>query len=163
MKRAEEICERFYKSEKALEEDLMLVMRQKIAGEEPPAYIKGNYLNALLGLLIDMGCLEDTGWISKATEKGKDDYKRGWILYDYITPKRREMWKSIREWATLTIAVIGTIIGFFCPVQKAPQGHLIFVEFKGMVPDTTINLATHIDEIAQATDSTKQKSCNNDK
>lgn len=163
MVRLEEICERFFKSEKALEGDLMLVMRQKVAGVEPPVYIKGDYLHNLIKLLIDIECLEDTGWGTKVTEKGKEYYKRGWILHDYITQERRTIWKITREWIALAVAIIGTITGVIFPIQKVPQSHPILFEFKGMIPDTTIDLSDIINEVDQACDSACKKNCNKNK
>lgn len=97
MKSIEDICDRFFKSEEDLERDLMLYLKYKDSGSNYPEHIKGEYLDAIVWILEKCECLNDLVWRREINEKGKEFIKRGWVLRDYATPKRKEWWVAIRE------------------------------------------------------------------
>lgn len=115
MKSIEEICCEFYKSEEDIERDFILLLRSKESGMPPPVYMKGEYLQILLEILTKMGHLEDKVWYSEITWMGKDAIRRGWVLRDYASNKRKESWKEYREWLALLVAIILGILGLFFP------------------------------------------------
>lgn len=121
MKSFEEICDRFYKSEEDLERDLMSYLKYKESGKNPPLHVRGEYQDAIIWILEKCECLNNLEWRREINDKGKELIKRGWILRDYATPKRKEWWKVTREWITILLALVFGILGCFLPIERTEQ------------------------------------------
>ncbi len=128
MRSVEDICDKFFKSEEDLERDLMLFLKYKDSGKDYPKHITSEYLDAVVWILEKCECLDDLSWRREINDKGKEFIKRGWIIRDYATPKRKEWWKIAREWIALFVAIVFGILGCLLPIKKTDQAVPEFME-----------------------------------
>ena len=163
MRSIEEISERFFKSEEDLERDLVLYLKYKESGKNPPQHIRGEYLDAIVWILEKCECLDDLAWRREINEKGKEFIKRGWVLRDYATPKRKEWWKTIREWAALLIAIVFGALGCFLPIKKTDKAVPELVEVMVESVNVISQQLDSITKIGQASKDTCNQNCQKNK
>lgn len=159
MKSIEEICDRFFKSEEDLERDLMLYLKYKESGKNYPRHITGEYLDAVVWILEKCECLNDLAWRREINDKGEEFIKRGWVIRDYATPKRKEWWKVIREWAALFIAVAFGFLGCFLPIKKTDQAIPELMEVMVESVNVISQQLDSITKIDQACKDTRYQNC----
>lgn len=163
MKSIEEICDRFFKSEEDLERDLMLYLKYKESGKNYPRHITGEYLDAVVWILEKCECLNDLAWRREINDKGEEFIKRGWVIRDYATPKRKEWWKVIREWAALFIAVAFGFLGCFLPIKKTDQAIPELMEVMVESVNVISQQLDSITKIGQACKDTCNQNCQKNK
>ena len=167
MKYFEEICREYNRTAEEVEKDLRYVLMQKRDKEPIQLEAGKEYYLSLVELLKSMRCLEDIFPDSVITQEGLRLIKRGYIIYDYESPKRQAERKLQRERLSLLIGFLGIIVGIaglFLPRQDTVRQPIReFSKFEGITQQDTIDFTSQTDEINQAADSTKQENCNKDK
>lgn len=156
MKTVEEVCDRFFKSEEDLERDLMLYLKYKESGTNPPQHIRGEYQDAVIWILEKCECLDDLSWRREINDKGKEFIKRGWVIRDYATPKRKEWWKITREWIALFVAIVIGLLGCFLPIKKTDQA---IPELMEIMVESVKVISQQLDSITQIDQACKD-TCN---
>lgn len=163
MRSIEEICDKFFKSEEDLERDLMLFLKHKDSGKDYPKHITGEYLDAVVWILEKCECLDDLSWRREINDKGKEFIKRGWIIRDYATPKRKEWWKIVREWIALFVAIVFGILGCLLPIKKTDQA---VPELMEVMTESVKVISQQLDSITQIEKTSKntcKQNCDKDK
>lgn len=161
MKYFEEICEKYNRSAEEVEKDLRYVLKQKRDKEPIQLEAGKEYYLSLVELLKSMRCLEDIFPESVITQEGLRLIKRGYIIYDYESPKRQAERKLQRERLSLLIGFLGIIVGIaglFLPRQDTVRQPIRELsETEDMALQSTVDFTRQDNEINQATDNTEQQ------
>ena len=159
------IGDRFEKEERQVEKDLLGYLKSFQSGSV--ISLDSDYKRILKKTLEDKGFIENYDHFTYViTSNGITAIKRGWVIRDFQPIEKEEKRIKVRDYINLFIALCGVLVGalgLIFPRQEIPQRKPEHIEVVVMARDTVMNTSTQIDEIAQATDSTKQKNCNNDK
>jgi hypothetical protein len=161
MKEFEDICREYNRTDEEVEKDLRYVLMQKRDKEPIQLEAGKEYYLSLVELLKSMRCIDDRFPESVITQEGLRLIKRGYIIYDYKSPKTQEKRKIQRERLSLLIGFLGVIVGIaglFLPRQDTVRQPIReFSKFEGVTQQDTVNLTHQIDEISQQADSTEQQ------
>lgn len=161
MKEFEDICREYNRTAEEVEDDLRYILKQKMAKKSIRLNAEKDYYCALVELLNNIRCLDDKSPDSTVTHEGTRLINRGYIIYDYESPKRQAERKLQRERLSLLIGFLGIIVGIaglFLPRQDTVcQPIREFSKIESVTQQDTINLTHQIDEISQQADSTEQQ------
>lgn len=105
MRRFEEICDRFNRSESEIENDLYSVLSE-VAKERKSGITDNSYKHALKLFLVERRCILEDIIDYEITEEGRRLLARGWIIRDYKSLNKKEKKDDlIKNW-TLIAAIV---------------------------------------------------------
>lgn len=160
-----DIGDRFEKDERQVEKDLLSFLKSFKSGSV--TNLESDYKKALKRVLENKDFIENYDHFTYIiTSKGISATERGWVIRDFQPVEKEEKRIKRRDNINLFIALAGVVIGalgLMFPHHDIPQRHPEHVEVEVVARDHVANTPSQIDEIAQAADSTKKESCNNDK
>lgn len=165
----EQFCKEWDMEEEDMERELFKTLKAIHNKEKVVILNDGKFFYAKINYLVK-GQFIERGSQDRTTLRGEEAINRGWVTINipkHKKQKRRELWGRITphilQGISILVAIILGILGLFFPRQGRSDSASNIKDIVPCVEENVIDAEPQIDKIAQATDSTKQKNCNNDK
>lgn len=170
MENFKKLCKEWDKDEVEMEQELFKTLKAIHDKENIAILNNGRLYYAKINYLVANGFIYRGYPKDRTTNKGDHAVSRGWVCIN-IEKYKKQKNKELREKkaqkrmkiASIVIPSLISILGIVLTRECSSESAS---EIKSVIPQVEkdmINTESQIDEIAQAADSTKQKSCNNDK
>lgn len=169
MRDFDDICREYEITEEDLEKGLLRTLKT-ISDGKVPVVVNQQLFYDKIDFLHLNGYIYREHPLNKLTQKGERAIKRGRVYFDtkeHKKLKHKVLWDRITphvlQGISILVAIILGILGFFLPRECPSKSASDIKEIIPHIEEHIIETEAQINEISQATDSTKKETCDNDK